>query len=139
MLKQTNNLIHCITNPISINDCANLILALGAKPIMACHPDEVEAITLNSSALALNLGNFDDIRAKSMMISAKCAKEKGIVGLHIRVRAPGGNGHRSPGPGAQATIRALARAGIKIGKIEDITPIPHDGTGRPGGKRGRRV
>ena len=67
------------------------------------------------------------------------AKEKGFVGLHIRVRAPGGNGHRSPGPGAQATIRALARAGIKIGKIEDITPIPHDGTGRPGGKRGRRV
>ena len=65
--------------------------------------------------------------------------EKGFVGLHIRVRAPGGNGHRSPGPGAQATIRALARAGIKIGKIEDITPIPHDGTGRPGGKRGRRV
>ena len=67
------------------------------------------------------------------------AKEKGFVGLHIKVRAPGGNGPRSPGPGAQATIRALARAGIKIGKIEDITPIPHDGTGRPGGKRGRRV
>ena len=61
------------------------------------------------------------------------AKEKGFVGLHIKVRAPGG------GPGAQATIRALARAGIKIGKIEDITPIPHDGTGRPGGKRGRRI
>ena len=78
MLKQTNNLIHCITNPISINDCANLILALGAKPIMACHPDEVESITSNSSALALNLGNFDDIRAKSMMISAKCAKENKI-------------------------------------------------------------
>ena len=46
------------------------------------------------------------------------AKEKGFVGLHIKVRAPGGNGPRSPGPGAQATIRALARAGIKIGKIE---------------------
>ena len=66
-------------------------------------------------------------------------KEKGIVGLHIKVRASGGNGPRTPGPGAQATIRALARAGIKIGKIEDVTPIPHDGTGRPGGKRGRRV
>ena len=62
-----------------------------------------------------------------------------LLGLHIKVRAPGGNGPRSPGPGAQATIRALARAGIKIGKIEDVTPIPHDGTGRPGGKRGRRV
>lgn len=44
------------------------------------------------------------------------AKEKGFVGLHIRVRAPGGNGHRSPGPGAQATIRALARAGLKLVK-----------------------
>jgi small subunit ribosomal protein S11 len=66
-------------------------------------------------------------------------KEKGIAGLRIKVRASGGNGPRTPGPGAQATIRALARAGIKIGKIEDVTPIPHDGTGRPGGKRGRRV
>ena len=74
-----------------------------------------------------------------LLMTRQDAKEKGFVGLHIRVRAPGGNGHRSPGPGAQATIRALARAGIKIGKIEDITPIPHDGTGRPGGKRGRRI
>ena len=71
--------------------------------------------------------------------AADDAKEKGIVGLHIKVRAPGGNGPRTPGPGAQATIRALARAGIRIGKIEDVTPIPHDGTGRAGGKRGRRV
>ena len=83
MLKQTNNLIHCITNPISINDCANLILALGAKPIMACHPDEVDDITCHSAALALNLGNFDDVRAKSMMMSAKCAKGNKIPFTNI--------------------------------------------------------
>jgi small subunit ribosomal protein S11 len=71
--------------------------------------------------------------------AAEDVKEKGIIGLHIKVRAPGGNGPRTPGPGAQATIRALARAGIRIGKIENVTPIPHDGTGRPRGKRGRRV
>ncbi|MEM2924539.1 MAG: 30S ribosomal protein S11 [Methanocellales archaeon] len=70
---------------------------------------------------------------------AEEAKNKGIVGVHIKVRAPGGNRHRSPGPGAQAAIRALARAGLKIGRIEDVTPIPHDGTRAPGGKRGRRV
>lgn len=70
---------------------------------------------------------------------AEQAKDKGIVGVHIRVRAPGGNRQRSPGPGAQAAIRALARAGLKIGRIEDATPIPHDGTRAPGGKRGRRV
>jgi small subunit ribosomal protein S11 len=45
----------------------------------------------------------------------------------------------SPGPGAQAAIRGLARAGLKIGRIEDVTPIPHDGTKKPGGRRGRRV
>ncbi len=71
--------------------------------------------------------------------AAEIAKDKGIEGVHIKVRAPGGNKHTTPGPGAQAAIRALARAGLKIGRIEDVTPIPHDGTRPPGGKRGRRV
>ena len=66
-------------------------------------------------------------------------KEKEISGVHIKVRAPGGNKAKTPGPGTQAAIRAFARAGIRIGKIEDVTPIPHNGTKRPGGGRGRRV
>jgi small subunit ribosomal protein S11 len=72
------------------------------------------------------------------MIAEK-AREKGISNIHIRVRAPGGNGPTSPGPGAQGVIRSLSRAGIRIGRIEDVTPIPHDGTKPKGGKRGRRV
>ena len=71
--------------------------------------------------------------------AAEKAKERGISGVHIRVRAPGGHGSKTPGSGAQAAIRALARSGIRIGKIEDVTPIPTDTTKRPGGKRGRRV
>lgn len=71
--------------------------------------------------------------------AAEIAKDKGIEGVHIKVRAPGGNKHTTPGPGAQAAIRALARAGLKIGRIEDVTPIPHDGTRPPSGKRGRRI
>lgn len=70
---------------------------------------------------------------------AEIAKEKGIDGIHVKVHAPGGNKSTSPGPGAQAAIRALARAGLKIGRIEDVTPIPHDGTKKKGGRRGRRV
>jgi len=70
---------------------------------------------------------------------AEIAAEKDIVGIHVRVRAPGGNKSASPGPGAQAAIRALARAGLRIGRIEDVTPIPHDGTKSKGGRRGRRV
>jgi len=70
---------------------------------------------------------------------AEIAKEKGIDSIHVQVRAPGGNRSSSPGPGAQAAIRGLARAGLRIGRIEDVTPIPHDGTKKKGGRRGRRV
>lgn len=70
---------------------------------------------------------------------ADAAKEKGVDTIHIKIRAPGGNKSTSPGPGAQAAIRALARAGIRIGRIEDVTPIPHNGTKKKGGRRGRRV
>ncbi|MGQ0536971.1 MAG: 30S ribosomal protein S11 [Methanobacteriota archaeon] len=70
---------------------------------------------------------------------ADAAREKGIDSLHVKVRAPGGNKSKSPGPGAQAAIRALARAGIQIGRIEDVTPVPHDGCRKKGGRRGRRV
>jgi small subunit ribosomal protein S11 len=71
--------------------------------------------------------------------AADKAKERGLVGIHVRVRAPGGHGSKTPGSGAQAAIRALARSGLRIGKIEDVTPVPTDSTKRPGGKRGRRV
>jgi small subunit ribosomal protein S11 len=71
--------------------------------------------------------------------AATVAKDRGISAIHIKVRAPGGAGARTPGTGAQAAIRALARAGLRIGRIEEVTPIPHDGTRRKGGRKGRRV
>lgn len=75
---QNEPLIHCITNPISINQCANVVLAVGARPIMAEHPEEVAEITEMAKALLLNLGNITDVRMKSMMISAKVARGKQI-------------------------------------------------------------
>lgn len=77
-IQQEAPLIHCITNPISINDCANILLAIGARPIMAEHPDEVAEITAIAKGLALNLGNITDARMASMKISAGAAKDKGI-------------------------------------------------------------
>jgi len=67
------------------------------------------------------------------------AKEKGIIGVNIKVRGRGGHQKKAPGPGAQPAIRAIARIGLKIGMIEDVTPIPTDTTRRKGGKKGRRV
>lgn len=77
------------------------------------------------------------------MISAKKvveeAKTKGITRLNIKIRAPGGHKSKNPGKGAQPAIRAIARAGMRIGEIEDVTPIPHDTTRKAGGRRGRRL
>jgi len=72
--------------------------------------------------------------------AAETAMEKGITGIHVKIKAPGGhNGPNNPGPGAQAAVRALSRMGLQIGIIEDVTPLPHDGCRKKGGKRGRRV
>lgn len=68
------------------------------------------------------------------------AKDKKVTKIHVKIRAQGGqSGARYPGPGAQPAVRALTRAGMKILSIEDITPIPHGGCRKKGGKRGRRV
>ncbi|MCB9358658.1 30S ribosomal protein S11 [Candidatus Woesearchaeota archaeon] len=72
--------------------------------------------------------------------AAQTAREKGITAIHIKVKAPGGhNGPNNPGPGAQAAMRALSRMGLRVGTIEDVTPIPHDRCRMKGGRRGRRV
>merc|ERR1719450_1037580 len=66
-------------------------------------------------------------------------KEIGITAIHVKLRATGGTKSKSPGPGAQSALRALARAGMKIGRIEDVTPCPTDSTRRGHGRRGRRL
>merc|ERR1712032_1034460 len=71
-------------------------------------------------------------------VAQRC-KDLGVTSLHIKIRATGGNRSKQPGPGAQAALRALARAGMRIGRIEDVTPIPTDSTRRKGGRRGRRL
>ena len=72
-IKDKKPLIHCITNPISIRDCANVILSVGARPMMAEHPDEVEDVTKSAASLLLNLGNLTEARAESMKKSALTA------------------------------------------------------------------
>ena len=62
-------------------------------------------------------------------VAARC-REVGITALHIKLRATGGTGTKTPGTGAQSALRALARAGMRIGRIEDVTPVPTDSTRR---------
>ncbi|CAG0921953.1 unnamed protein product [Notodromas monacha] len=85
----------------------------------------------------------DEASPYAAMLAAQDVAEKckilGITALHIKLRATGGNRTKTPGPGAQSALRALARSGMKIGRIEDVTPIPADCTRRKGGRRGRRL
>merc|ERR1712170_38667 len=69
----------------------------------------------------------------------KLLKDVGINTIHIKLRGRGGTDTKTPGPGAQSAIRALARNDLKIGRIEDVTPVPTDCTRRGGGRRGRRL
>eukprot|EP00811_Abedinium_folium_P015875 NODE_24826_length_609_cov_3.780083.p1 GENE.NODE_24826_length_609_cov_3.780083~~NODE_24826_length_609_cov_3.780083.p1 ORF type:complete len:150 (-),score=50.62 NODE_24826_length_609_cov_3.780083:32-481(-) len=71
-------------------------------------------------------------------VTTRC-KELGVTAIHIKLRATGGTKTKSPGPGAQSALRALARSGMKIGRIEDVTPIPTDTTRRKAGRRDRRL
>ena len=102
-----------------------------------------EAVAISSGGQVVKSDRMEGSPTAAMAAAKKAAEiamEKGISGLHVKVKAPGGhNGPMNAGQGAQAAIRALSRMGIRIGIIEDVTPIPHDGCRKKGGRRGRRV
>jgi len=97
-----------------------------------------ETVTKSSGGMVVKQDRNESSPYAAMQMAgnvAAIAREKGIVGVHVKVRAPGQGKQRSPGPGAQAAIRALARAGMRIGRIEDVTPIPHNGCRPPKRRR----
>lgn len=77
-LEEKSPLIHAITHPIAINMAANSILALGAQPICAAHPDEVREIVSMSDSLSVNLGNITSERMVAMERAVAAANKKGI-------------------------------------------------------------
>ena len=68
---------------------------------------------------------------------AEEAKDNGITGFYVKIRA--GTGQNNPGPGAHAAVKSLTRAGFKIISIMDTTRTPRGGPKKKGGRRGRRV
>lgn len=74
-VQESRPLIHCITNHVTVNDCANILLAAGASPTMAHHPKEVAEVTQGCHSLVCNLGATDDYEA--MLIAAKAAEKVG--------------------------------------------------------------
>lgn len=77
-LKNKKPLIHNITNYVTVNDCANILLAIGASPIMADDLREAEDITSIASALVINIGTLNERTIESMIASGKKANELNI-------------------------------------------------------------
>ncbi len=101
-----------------------------------------ETIAVGSGGMVVDADHEEGSPYAAMQAAYKVsaiAIEKGVTHINIKIRAPGGHSSKTPGHGAQAVVRALARSGFRIGSIEDVTPIPTDTTKRPGGRRGRRV
>jgi len=73
LIEERHPLVHNITNYVAMNMVANSLLAIGASPIMARSPREVEEIAANCDALALNLGTLEVDSAQAMILAGKSA------------------------------------------------------------------
>ena len=78
-VKRQRPLIHCVSNLVSANDCANLALAIGASPMMAQALPEMEAITAASSATVLNTGTPDEEKFRVCLVCGKAAEPSAAI------------------------------------------------------------
>lgn len=77
-IKQKSPLIHHITNYVTVNDCANIALAIGASPVMAQDINEVEDMVSIASSLVINIGTLSSDTVEAMILAGKKAKKMGI-------------------------------------------------------------
>lgn len=123
-VKAHHPLIHNITNYVTVNDCANILLACGASPIMADDKREVEEITSICHGLNINIGTLNERTIESMILAGKKAQSLG----HPIVLDPVGTG--ASGLRTQTTQQLLKTLKISVikGNVSEIKTIYH-GTG----------
>jgi hydroxyethylthiazole kinase len=78
LLREKRPLVHNITNFVVMNWTANILLALGASPVMAHAPEEVEDFAAMAQALVINIGTLDATFVASMHLAAKRARKKSV-------------------------------------------------------------
>lgn len=144
-------MLHSLTTTFSHPQMTQEKLTFGVARILATDNDTFIHITdlTGAETIAKVTGGMkvkvhrDESSPYASMLAAQDAAakamERGINAVHIRIRARGGVKTRVAGPGAQSAMRALIRSGLKIGRIDDVTPIAYDSTRKKGGRRGRRL
>lgn len=120
-------LVHCITNCVTVNDCANVLLACGASPVMADDEREAEEITSIASSLVINIGTLNSRTIPSMFRAGRKANE---LGLPVILDPVGAGASQLRTLTAMHLMREIDFAVIR-GNISEITAIA-------GGKCGTR-
>ena len=123
-IKNSVPLVHNITNYVTVNDCANILLACGGSPIMSDDADEVEDITAICGGLNINIGTLNKNTIPSMLLAGKKANALN----HIVLLDPVGAGaSRLRTETAEKLIREI-RFSIIRGNISEIKALAQ-GTG----------
>lgn len=112
-------LIHCITNYVSMNDCANILLACGGAAIMAEDIHEVEEITSLCNGLTLNMGMLTEAKCESMILAGQRANALG----HPVVLDPVGVGSSTFRREAGGKILQHVRCSIIRGNVSEIKTL----------------
>ena len=77
-VREVRPLVHHITNYVTVNDCANITLSLGAAPVMADAPEEVAEMAGMADALVLNIGTLSSVQVEAMLLAGQAANAGGI-------------------------------------------------------------
>ncbi|MGL4948301.1 MAG: hydroxyethylthiazole kinase [Mycoplasma sp.] len=77
-IKEKKPLIHCITNAVTMNDCANALIAFGASPIMSENLNEIKEISKQIDGLYINIGTLTRSSIRAMYLAMKCAKKNNV-------------------------------------------------------------
>lgn len=115
-VRTSHPLVHSITNRVTINDCANVLLACGASPIMADDPGEAADVTAGCDALTLNLGTLDQRRIPAMLAAGRRANELG----HPVVLDPVGAGASALRTATALQILEEVRPTVIRGNVSEI-------------------
>ncbi|NMA43536.1 MAG: hydroxyethylthiazole kinase [Oligosphaeraceae bacterium] len=133
LVRARRPLVHQITNYVTVNACANATLAIGASPIMAHAPEEMEEMVSLAQALLLNIGTPDENSYKAMLLAGRAANTRNIPVLLDPVGA-GATAYRTKISenllhelriavvrGNQSEIRALLRLSSETRGVDSVT------------------
>lgn len=118
-VREKSPLVHNITNYVTVNDVANVLLACGGSPIMSDEPEDVEDITSICGGLNINIGTLNKRSIDAMFIAGKKAKELG----HIVLLDPVGAGASALRTNTALKIMAEIKPEIIRGNISEIKTL----------------